>query len=154
MFQGVENLRLFRSLDSAEKENLVVHAMVLCPEIFGTVSSKFENVPFVFLEFGQALSHNIRDLFSAGGRVKIQSETVGATEIRSIDNKLLESSANVERTLEVLDSRIVERYWKTKNIENGGTRLEKYLKLVDGHSQSAPIDVSLSTLFLEILGRR
>lgn len=150
----METVRLFRSLDSEEKERLIVLAMVLCPEIFGTLTSKFENVPFVFLEFGQALSHNIRDLFSAGGRVTVQSSLVGVTEIRSIDSRLLDLTDRVEGTLEALELEVLERYWKTKNVTDNQSRLEQYLKLIDAHSQKAPLDVTLSTLFLENMGKR
>lgn len=140
---------MFGELNSKEKIRLQQLAMVLCPQVLGTSSNKFDKVALVFLEFGPVLSSNIRDLFSAGGKVTHVASDGQILKIRSIDNKFKVWALELQNHLETIPEETLERYWGKQFQASHSERLEQYLKLADHHSQTALISVSLSTLFLD-----
>lgn len=146
-------MKLFGKLPPAEKESLVIKAMILCPEIFGTSNSKFERVPLVFFEFESALSHNVRDIFSAGGRVPYVVEGRNDLFIRSIDERLRQLAPEIWRALDEFPDETLEKYWRLERDLFRENRLEVYLRLIDRECQTSNLEVPLSTVFVRALER-
>ena len=153
LINGLE-VGMFGELSSKEKIRLQQLAMVLCPQVLGTSSNKFDKVALVFLEFGPVLSSNIRDLFSAGGKVTHVTSDGQALKLRSIDNKFKAWAFELLKHLEALPEETLHRYWGKQFQASKSERLEQYLKLADHHSQTALISISLSTLFLDSIRLR
>src|SRR3989344_5879922 len=65
-------IKPFRGLSAKEKENFVVEAMILFPEMFGNSSTKFERAAAYLIAEYNAVSANLRDLFTAGGQIKLK----------------------------------------------------------------------------------
>ncbi len=146
-------MKLFGKLSPEEKESLVIKAMILCPEIFGTSNSKFERVPLVFFEFESALSHNVRDIFSAGGRVQFSVEGRHDILIRSIDERLRQLAPDVWKALDEFSDETLEKYWRLRRDSFHENRLEVYLRLIDRECQTSSLEIPLSTVFIRGLER-
>lgn len=154
MFINGLEVGMFRDLQPEAKVRLQQLAMLLCPQVFGIASNKFDRVNLVFLEFGPVLSSNIRDLFSAGGKASYVLPSGEDLEVRSIDNRLILWASVLEDHLARLPESTLERYWGERLKTTGAERLEQFLKLIDHHSQNAPISINLSTLFLDSIGHQ
>jgi hypothetical protein len=152
LINGLE-VGIFSELPKADKTRLQQLAMILCPQVFGTSSNKFDRVNLVFLEFGPVLSSNVRDLFSAGGKSKYTTGDGHSQEIRSIDSKLRTWAVEILTHLNGLPELTLRRYWGQRLAVSEPDRLEQYLKLIDQHSQNALLSLNPSTLFLEALAK-
>src|SRR3989344_7399961 len=65
-------IKPFRSLSDKERENFIVEAMILFPEMFGNSSTKFERAAAYLIAEYSAVSASLRDWFTAGGQVELQ----------------------------------------------------------------------------------
>lgn len=65
-------IKPFRSLSQKERENFIIEAMILFPEMFGNSTTKFERAAAYLIAEYNAVSANLRDLFTAGGQVRLK----------------------------------------------------------------------------------
>lgn len=63
---GGINIRLWSGLEQAEKRRLTALILVLFPE---TMTSTYENAALWLCSYYQVVNHNMRDLYTAGGRI-------------------------------------------------------------------------------------
>ncbi|MCC6323556.1 hypothetical protein IT400_02060 [Candidatus Nomurabacteria bacterium] len=121
-------IKSLKLLDEKTKENFINEVYVLFPEIFGNSSVKFERAAAYLITGYNAVSSNLRDSFTAGGKVdlKINSKTLKVPQIfkrfsmRATEIKMLLNSIPREKLayywgIEVSSDPIMQ--WKTKAIE-------------------------------------
>lgn len=125
-------VRLYTSLDRAEKDRLRGEAILLCPQIVqaGTVKGKYDDVVLYLLTYHGVLCHQARDLFSAGSVANPSNDDEGG---RYIERMLQLAEPHINRAAGTLEDALFEEYWgeiipKTK-------RIQKWLEKVDCYAK-------------------
>ena len=65
-------IKSYKNLNNTEKENFILEAMIFFPEMFGNSNTKFERAAAYLIAQYNAVSANLRDKFTAGGRMKLE----------------------------------------------------------------------------------
>ncbi len=109
-------IRPFRNLSSKEKENFITESMVLFPEIFGSNNTKFERAAAYLITEYNAVSANLRDVFTAGGKVSLK---VGGKKklVPQIFYQMQLRSKSIVAKINKLDSSVLSYYWRIGKIE-------------------------------------
>ena len=137
--------KLFSNLSQTEKDLLRLKVMILCPEIFGQGTKKYERVPLAMLELGDCVSSNVRDVFSAGGQSKVLDHAGREHVIRGIDAKLLALTPLFSQVFQELEEEAFMLYWGEFH-EDCAFRLERFLTMLDQESAGSLLDIRLSQL--------
>lgn len=139
------SLRPYNELNYNEKLFLVTEAYVLFPEIISSLKNpnKYHKVVVFWLTEYQVFSHSLRDIFSAGGKIKISFDDKKIELPRSVHNlstnieiifNYLEDPINESKLRSAwgLDNSNVRRldyreYWKTKVLHHLNSEQKLYI---------------------------
>lgn len=137
-------IKPFRSLSDKEKENFVVEAMILFPEMFGNSSTKFERAAAYLIAEYNAVSASLRDSFTAGGqvRLKVKRKSVLVPQIAS---NLYEQAKTIKKKIDEIDPQTLAYYWRTKNI--GKNKLARWLGFVNKQFSLIESKIRASDIF-------
>lgn len=119
-------IKPFRNLPVAERRRFMVEAMILFPEIFGTSSLKFERAAAYLVMTRNAVSSNLRDLFTAGGKVDVQVKGI-AVRLPKIYGHLSELANDIRKYIDEMDKDKLAYYWRTDVRE---PRIEQWKRLL------------------------
>ncbi len=121
-------IKPFRSLTNEEKENFIVEAMILFPEMFGNSNTKFERAAAYLIAEHNAVSANLRDLFTAGGKVnlKIKQKTILVPQLAL---RLHARAKAISQKIKTMDAETLAFYWRSEKIEKD--RLKQWKKLLN-----------------------
>lgn len=121
-------IRPHRDLDEDEKEKFIVEAMIYFPEMFSNSATKFERAAaFLIMEYN-AVSANLRDIFTAGGKVEIRVKRKKAQVPRIYHNMILHSNG-IKKIINTLDEEKLKHYWRLKKLSTN--RLLAWKKMID-----------------------
>jgi hypothetical protein len=137
-------IKPFRGLSGKEKENFIVEAMILFPEMFGNSNTKFERAAAYLIAEYNAVSANLRDLFTAGGQVKlkIRGKSVTAPQLAF---RLRFRAKAIEKKMRAMDAEKILFYWRVKKLERD--RLRQWKKLLDKKFSLVKSGVKASAIF-------
>lgn len=121
-------IRSYRNLDKKEKENFIAESMILFPEMFGNSTAKFERAASYLISEHNAVSANLRDLFSAGGQVKINLAGKMILVPQIFDN-LQKNVPKIKKIINELPADKLAYYWRIEKISNN--RLNQWKKLIN-----------------------
>lgn len=109
---GSPIIRPLRNLSDVEKRKFMVEAMVLFPEIFGVSTLKFERVAAYLVITRNVVSSNLRDLFTAGGKidVRVNGETL---KLPRIFGHLRSLAEEITRVIDDFDEATLAHYWRS-----------------------------------------
>lgn len=101
-------VKLFNTLPIQDKDNLIIEALALFPELLGKSSSKYSNVATWLAARHGVVNPSLRDVFSAGGRVSI-----------SINNRLFNNMPRILGHLNDYFTKIISliRSYPTEELE-------------------------------------
>jgi hypothetical protein len=105
-------VRLFSNLDKKEKSEIVTEAMVLFPEIFGNLSTKYQRLATWLVTKYGVVDSSLRDKFTAGGKVSIP---VGGNQYQGVPRifkKLMDKMGDFLEKLKTISPDELEYYWK------------------------------------------
>ena len=136
-------IKPYQKLNPQDKENFKVDAMILFTEIFGISSLKFQRASvYLVTEYG-AISSNLRDMFTAGGKKELLVKGKTVLVPRILYN--LHSTANaIKKTLKTMDAEKLSHYWRIERLEKN--RLNQWRRLLDSN-YSSPHGVKASDIF-------
>lgn len=121
-------IKAYSALTKDEKNNFIAETLILFPGIAGKGNTKFLlPATYLFSKYG-AVSSNIRDKFSAGGRVKmlIAGENVTLPKI----SKLICSFAGlIKDKIHSIDEKTLKFYWNVNDLMPD--RLSQWKTLID-----------------------
>lgn len=139
-------IRQFRSLSAAEKEDFLVEAMILFPEIFGAKLTKFEGPAAYLIAEHNAVCPNMRDPFTAGGKFSVR---IGGRkkELPQLAKKLYVLAKKIKEKIKLMDEEDLVYYWKAKKIEKD--KIGQWKKIVDVNFSSVNKKVLASRIFDE-----
>lgn len=121
-------IKPFRNLSDKEKENFVVEAMILFPEMFGNSTTKFERAASYLIAEYNAVSASLRDSFTAGGQVKLKVNGKNVL-VPQIANNLFANAKVIVKKIDKIDSKTLTYYWRTKKVNKD--KLTQWLDLID-----------------------
>ena len=104
-------VRLWCHLSSSEKRSLEIQAMARFPEIFGKSSTKYQKLVVWMTTHHGVVTPNIRDSFSAGGKVSIKIGSRNYNSMPQVFGHLKEQLPLVISEIESLSTEEIEQYW-------------------------------------------
>lgn len=142
-------LRSLNKLPAETKKYFTHLAMVRCPEIFGTAGngSKYDRVAGLLLTELRAVSGNVRDFFSAGGKQTLTLRDGRDVLVPQVVSQLHDSAVQVEKVILNMPKEDLARDWKVQQFSG-----ESVVKYVDVLSQLGPASdeiPSLGDIFLD-----
>jgi len=120
-------IKPFRSLSEKEKENFIVESMILFPEMFGNSNAKFERAAAYLIAEYNVVSANLRDKFTAGGKVVLRVGRRSMMVPQVFDRMRIRAKA-IRGKIEDIDEQTLLYYWRVKKIEKD--RLGQWKKLL------------------------
>jgi len=137
-------IKPFRGLSDKEKENFVVEAMILFPEMFGNSSTKFERAAAYLIAEYNAVSANLRDLFTAGGQIKLKVKGKNVV-VPQLAYRLQIRAKAIERKINEMDAKTIAYYWRNDKL--GSDRLKQWKKLLNDKFILVKSGVKASDIF-------
>lgn len=120
--------RLWTSLSHEEKESLTVQGYALFPEVLSPSSNKKYNRYALWLATQKGvINTNIRDSFSAGGRVEMISKGGVIIKMPAAFGRIKKYRDTIIQTILNADEELLEEYWK-EPIQSD--RLSQWCRLV------------------------
>ena len=144
--------RLWTALSREEKERLTVTGYALFPEVLSIGNNKKYNKYALWLATKKGvINTNIRDGFSAGGRVYMKSEGGMLVEMPAAFGRIKRYRDLIEETINEYDRDVLSEYWGVDVEDN---RIKQWCKLV-AHEVESSIDYAviwsiLSNIFSEL----
>lgn len=114
-------------MSDKEKENFIIEAMILFPELFKSRANYERAATYMITEFG-AVSTSLRDAFSAGG----QQEVLVAREKRNVSqmlSQLHDYAPKIASRINEIDEVLLKFYWQVPSIETD--RIKQWKELID-----------------------
>lgn len=139
-------IKNFSSLDKDTQDTLRAEMFVYFPEIFSRNKQKYDQIPAYLASRYGVVSHNVRDIFTAGGQVEITYN--GARFLVSqIVGNFLHVAPRIRYYLSDKNQEQLFHYWQ-KDSEDYSTTEEVWLKEIDLHTLHMGLPVKISTLYL------
>ncbi len=95
------NIKLWSSLEPEEKRDLQTKCMILFPEALNPTRSmtKYNNTTLWLCSYNQVVNPNVRDLYSAGGKITHVNGKRLATPVAQVFNIIVEYSDDIKAML-------------------------------------------------------
>lgn len=95
------NVKLWNTLDVKEKRNLQIKCMILFPEALNPAPSKtkYNNTTLWLCSYNQVINPNIRDLYSAGGKITHVNKKRIKTPAAQVFNVIVSYSDEIKEVL-------------------------------------------------------
>lgn len=127
-------IRIWNNLPQSEKQVIKNRAMIYFPELFGNRSDKFNRVAVWLATRQTIVCPNIRDLFTAGGKVDIIIGTKTYERVPRIFLNLFNSLPQILENIMQISAVELSEYWETKTTEK--SKISDWIKLVSESSKS------------------
>ncbi len=124
------NYRLWEHLTQTQKENFRCDVMILCPEIFGRDNKKKFKKANIYLLGHGVICGNIRDIFTAAGRVDMAGK-----EYPQIIGKLYDRREKIRARFKKIETKTIASFWSDGVMENVDQRWEQWLSKVKKESR-------------------
>jgi hypothetical protein len=121
-------IKPYRSLSDKEKENFIVEAMILFPEMFGNSNTKFERAAAYLIAEYNAVSANLRDLFTAGGQVKLKIKR-RIILVPQLALCLYKRANAIDQKLKMMNVETLTFYWRSDKLDKD--RLRQWEELLN-----------------------
>lgn len=137
-------IRPFRNLTEEEQTSFIVKCFILFPEMFSNSQTKFERAAAYLIAEHNAISPNLRDIFTAGGKVEL-SVNRKKVLIPQIYANLKLNLKRIKQQLKTIDRKTLQHYWKLKQIDSD--RFTLWAALIDKAAGSKSTTIKPSMLF-------
>lgn len=108
-------IKPFRGLSKEVREDFIVEAMILFPEIFGSSNTKFERAAAYLITEYNAVCANLRDHFSSKGKMIVRVKGKNISIPRIYFNMRSRAKA-IKKKIDALDEETIKHYWKIKKL--------------------------------------
>lgn len=142
-------VRLWTTLDTEEKLRLTIKGYCLFPETFsGTSQTKYNNFALWLVTNEGVVNTNIRDSFSAGGKVLMKTSDLKDVLMPAVFGRIGKYRDLIKFTLQTLPESQLLEHWRVSSIKK--TRLQQWCELVVKNSGDS-VNQTLSISILEFL---
>lgn len=136
------NIRLWNALDYWEKRQLQAKCLILFPEVLSPKADrkKYNNVTLWLCSYNQVVNPNVRDMFSAGGKITHVNDIRLPKPAEQVYNVIVDMSDDVKETLNNLTS---DMYLMIKEFNpqllEGKDMYESWVKMCCEIAQNIPL---------------
>lgn len=142
-------VKLWTALSHEAKEHLTVQGYALFPEVLSAGNNKKYNRYALWLATQKGvINTNVRDSFSAGGRVLMKTVTGIEVNMPAAFGRIKKYSKLIQETIEETDSQILMDYWKVDRIVEN--RMVQWRQLVATAAESSVGYVTAYSVLSEI----
>ncbi len=126
-------IKIWNNLTIKEKQEVKIKAMIYFPELFSNSNDKFGRFAIWLVTREGIVCSNIRDLFTAGGRLdrKIGKETI--CNIPRVFINLFDNIKLIIKTIKQISSSELSEYWGVKTSEED--KISDWIELVYDQSK-------------------
>lgn len=129
-------VRLWTALTSDDKEKYAVMGYVLFPEILRSGSNKKYNRYALWLATQKGIINtNIRDSFSAGGRVLMKTPSGLELKMPAAFGRIRKYYLMITELLEDIDEEVLKEYWQVNTIDKD--RISQWCELIAVEADSS-----------------
>lgn len=125
-------LSLWSTLTSEQKNFYTVRGYALFPEILGSRSKKYERFALWLVTDCSILNTNLRDQFSAGGRVDVETTNGVFHNMPAVFGRIAKNKELIKETILASDIDMLLDCWNLARIQ--GDRLDVWCNLVANHA--------------------
>ena len=126
-------IRLWTSLDSSQKNYFTVQAYALFPEILGSSSIKYQRYALWLASQCGIVNTNIRDQFSAGGKVDISTSKGVFRNVPAVFGRISKNSELIKDTILHASEESLQEYWHISQVFED--RLEQWCELASSYTE-------------------
>ena len=127
-------IRIWNNLSQSEKKDIKNRSMIYFPELFGNRSDKFNRVAIWLATRQSIVCPNIRDLFTAGGKVDIHIGSKTYVRVPRIFLNLFENLPQILENLVNISALELSEYWEIKTTEK--RKVSDWIDLVSESAKS------------------
>ena len=127
-------IRIWNNLPPSEKQDIKNRAMIYFPELFGNRSDKFNRVAVWLATRESIVCPNIRDLFTAGGKVDIIIGTKTYERVPRIFLNLFNNLPKISENIMQISAVELSEYWEKKTTEE--SKVSDWIELVSESAKS------------------
>ena len=148
-------IKLFSEIETELKDTIICQAVIYFPELFLKKSSKkYQRVAkWLAAEYG-VVSHSLRDMFSAGGKIRVKIDS-NEFSIPRIFNILVSQRNKIHNLFNEIDIELLSEHWQP-DLYNQYNALQRWIKLVSYYATTShsvdnnfPIEHWLRELFIK-----
>lgn len=127
-------IRIWNNLPQSEKQDFKNRAMIYFPELFGNRSEKFNRIAVWLATRQSIVCPNIRDLFTAGGKVDIIFGTKTYERVPRIFLNLFNNLTQILENIMQISAVELSEYWEMKTTEK--SKVSDWIDLVSESAKS------------------
>ena len=128
-------LRLWTSLSAEEKISYTVKGYALFPEILGCDITKYQRYALWLVTRCSVVNTNIRDQFSAGGKVDIETSDGLFKKMPAAFGRILNNRQQIEETILNTSETTLPEYWQVNEISQNP--VEQWCQLVANYAATS-----------------
>ena len=122
-------IRLWTAVSSEEKTTYTVKGYALFPEILNPASTtKYQRYALWLVTACNIVNPNIRDQFSAGGKVTVQTPHASYQRMPAAFGRIAKHKKLIKQTISEAAVSVLSEYWDVRNINEN--RLEQWCDIV------------------------
>lgn len=137
-------IKPFRMLSKENQEKFITETMILFPEIFGKTQTKYERPTTYLITNYNAVSSNIRDMYTAQGQITMPINGREVTMSRIFYN-LMKKARDIKELVDELSDEKLKYYWRTNTINF--PKIEQWKKILNHHASTQLRDVTASQIY-------
>lgn len=137
-------IKPFRGLATKEKDRFMIETMILFPEIFSSKNTKFERPAAYLIAQYNAVSPNLRDMFTAGGKVEMNIK--GKKRIISrLEYNLHLNAHFIRNSMKTIGTDRLKYYWRINRLKKNV--VEQWKNLINKHAEMKKDQLKVSDIF-------
>jgi len=121
-------IRLWTSLNAEQKNTYTVRGYALFPEILGNSPTKYQRYALWLARDCSIINTNIRDQFSAGGKVSIQTTQGTFEKMPAAFGRIKKYHELIEETVNNANPDTLKEYWQVSDVSSD--RMKQWCKIV------------------------
>ncbi|MBR1624965.1 MAG: hypothetical protein IJ676_04410 [Clostridia bacterium] len=121
-------VKLWTSLSAERKEFYAIQGYVLFPEIVSNRATKYNRYALWLATQQGIVNTNIRDSFSAGGKVYLQTSKGLVVKMPAAFGRIKKYKEYIVTTINNLEEEVLKNSWQVKHI--GSNRIQQWIDLI------------------------
>lgn len=127
-------IRLWTTLTAEQKNYYTVQGYALFPEILSSSATKYQRYALWLAVHCSIVNTNIRDQFSAGGKIDIQTAQGIFCQMPAAFGRIKKNSKLIEETINNASESTLIENWKAKAISNN--RIEQWCRCISRYTEN------------------
>lgn len=145
-------IKNYSSLDTEVRDGIKADLFILYPEILSNSSNKYKNVPAHLASRYGVVCPNVRDIFTAGGRVPMKDADGNEFTVPQVVGELIRLAPLIERKLQSQSMEELTNSWGHYVNETLDAE-QAWMYEINRHAVSLELEVKLSSLYKDSLAK-